>query len=75
MYLYTFTLVVPDDIRRRQCSQQCHGQTEAEIIRPVPLDVRQPLVHLDPFERQKQTRHLKQRSHTLKLGSVQTDES
>lgn len=40
--------VSPDDIGGGQGGQEGHGQTKAEIIRPIPLNVGQPLVHLDP---------------------------
>lgn len=44
---------LPDDIRGGQSSQQSHWQAEAEVIRPVSLNIGQPLVHLDAFNTQK----------------------
>lgn len=45
---------VPDDVRGRKRGEQSHGQTKAKVIRPVPLDVGQPLVHLDTSSRHKE---------------------
>lgn len=46
--------VWPDDVRGGQGGQQSHGQTEAEVIGPVSLNIGQPLVHLDTFNKQKE---------------------
>lgn len=46
--------VSPDDVRGGQGGQQSHGQTKAEVIWPVPLNIGQPLVHLDALNKHKQ---------------------
>lgn len=48
--------VLPDDVWGGQGGQQSHGQTKAEVIGPVPLNIGQPLVHLNALNKHKQTR-------------------
>ena len=38
---------IPDYIGGGQSGQESHGQPEAKVVGPVPLDVGQPLVHLN----------------------------
>lgn len=45
---------LPDDVGGRKCGEQSHGQPKAKVIRPVPLDVGQPLVHLHTSSRHKE---------------------
>jgi len=45
--------LAPDDVRGLHRREEGERQTKAEVVGPVPLDVGEPLVHLDPWVRRK----------------------
>lgn len=43
------TFVLPNDVGGRQGCQKSHWQTKTKVIRPIPLNIGQPLVHFNAW--------------------------
>lgn len=43
------TKVLPNDVGGGQGCQESHGQTKTKVIRPIPLNIGQPLVHFNTW--------------------------